>query len=539
MRSLNINGLRLRLIRAILLSVNSFATMAKLLTSTANSGLSLRSGQFRRFFARNTPRRVPVFELLVLVLMGLIGAIAFRLYEVKPEVDQRFEFSNRLKREFLALSDFIAATVTRDQTALSNFLAHPTGEKAAVIRGRLKESDTWYADTLALARELADEAPSPAFTNAPPNLRVATNAAQANLDLIELLEQTRSAHRTYSNTVDYILRNAGTPLLIKDRLDSYQRMAFQEGQGLVTLSRQASVRGLSIDLSVPVGLLPAILEELKKLRFQILLISVAVCFLLITILYRWRIAQSDRIMLAHAGQQAHLDKLSHFSRLAQEVAHEIKQPLTAINARLYTLQKSLAADGAPARDAAVIRSEIKRLDQVVKDFLLLAKPSEPVLTSINAAETLRDVRDLMSAQLEEQSIAFQFECEEELPMMADADQLKQVLINLVKNAAECLGNKGRVILRGRTDTLAIKENCPVEEVAVIEVEDDGPGIPSDLQTKVFDPFFSTKKDGTGLGLAIAARMIDKHAGRLKFNSNPGEGTVFQILLPLLSKPVAA
>jgi signal transduction histidine kinase len=293
------------------------------------------------------------------------------------------------------------------------------------------------------------------------------------------------------------------------------------------------------ELSGPVGLLSSLQKELGPQRFELLLISVAVCFLLITLLYRWRLAQTNKIILAHAGQQAHLDKLSHFGRLAQEVAHEIKQPLTAINARLYTLQKSLAADGAPARDAAVIRSEIKRLDQVVKNFLLLAKPSEPVLAPINASETLREVRDLMSAQLEEQTIAFDFQCEDELQLMADSYQLKQVLINLIKNSAESLGNRGRIILRGRKDTLAINDLCPAESVAVIEVEDNGPGIPPDLQTKIFDPFFSTKKEGTGLGLAIAARMIDKHAGKLKFSSNPDEGTVFQILLPLMSQAAVA
>ena len=478
---------------------------------------------------------------MVLVLMGLIGGIAFKLYEVQPKVDQRVDFFNRVRREFLALSEFTAAAVTRDQLSFSNFIAHPSDEKAAAIRSRMKETDTWYVDTLSLARELMDEAPTQTLAAASLNFRMATNSSLTHLDLVGLLEETRSAHGSYSNSIEYVLKNSGNRLLIQERLDNYQRLIVQEAQRLMNLSRQASLQGLAIDqvMSGPVGLLSSLQNELKQMRFQLLLISVAVCFLLITLLYRWRLAQANRIMLAHAGQKAHMDKLAHFSRLAQELAHEIKQPLTAINARLYTLQKSLTADGAPAHDAAVIRSEIKRLDQVVKDFLMLARPSEPVLASINASQTLREVHELMSTQLAEQSIAFHFECGDDLPLMADAYQLKQVLINLIKNAVESLGSDGRIVLRGRKDTLAINENCPPEQVAVIEVEDNGPGIPPDLQTKIFDPFFSTKKDGTGLGLAIAARMIDKHAGRLKFSSNPGEGTVFQILLPSTTRSVAA
>jgi signal transduction histidine kinase len=483
---------------------------------------------------------VPIFELLVLGLMGLILAFAFRLYEAQQDTDPRVEFLRRLKREFLALKDFTAATVARDQSSVSNYLAHPSKDMASVIRTNMLASDLWLTNTLAVANELVDEAPTQALAAASLNIRVATNYSLAHLDLINLIEETRSAHRSYSNAVEYILKNAGSPL-IKDRLDNYQRMELQQSQRLINYSRQAGVRALAIDqlMPDPQDTFYSIERKLRNLQYLQLLVCVAAGFLLITLLYRWRLAQSNRIMLAHAGQQAHMDKLAHFSRLAQELAHEIKQPLTAINARLYTLQKSLATDGAPARDAAVIRSEIKRLDQVVKDFLMLARPSEPVLASINASQTLREVHDLMSTQLAEQSIAFQFECKEDLPMMADAYQLKQVLINLIKNAVESLGNDGRIILRGRADTLAINENCPPEHVAVIEVEDNGPGIPPELQTKIFDPFFSTKKDGTGLGLAIAARMIDKHAGRLKFSSNPGEGTVFQILLPSTIRAVTA
>jgi signal transduction histidine kinase len=113
--------------------------------------------------------------------------------------------------------------------------------------------------------------------------------------------------------------------------------------------------------------------------------------------------------------------------------------------------------------------------------------------------------------------------------MADIQQLKQVLINLVKNAAESLGGDGTVTLRGRKGTRQLRGK--VCEVAIIEVEDTGPGIPLEIRGKIFDPFFSTKGDGTGLGLAIASRIIDKHGGNLEFDTQLGKGTIFRIVLP--------
>jgi signal transduction histidine kinase len=265
----------------------------------------------------------------------------------------------------------------------------------------------------------------------------------------------------------------------------------------------------------------------------LLLAIVALCLLLAAVLYRRMVAQA-RILLREQEvqrleQQGRLVKLTHFGQLAQELAHEIKQPLTAINAHLYALQKSLPSSSGPNKDIAVIDLEINRLDRIVRDFLELARPAEPTPVPVQARQTLDEVRDLMASQFDQDSIAFKCECEQNLQFMADPQQLKQVLINLVKNAAECLGPHGTVTMRARRATHP--SNGEPGQVAIIEVEDTGPGIPPEIKEKIFDPFFSTKEDGTGLGLAIAARIIDKHGGRLEFDSQPGKGTVFRIALP--------
>jgi signal transduction histidine kinase len=106
-------------------------------------------------------------------------------------------------------------------------------------------------------------------------------------------------------------------------------------------------------------------------------------------------------------------------------------------------------------------------------------------------------------------------------------------MNLVQNAAESIGEKGQITLRSRRNRMVL--NGDKTDAVVIEVEDTGPGIPAEVQERLFDPFFSTKENGTGLGLAIAARIVDKHEGALVFETQQGHGTTFGIVLPIERK----
>ena len=107
--------------------------------------------------------------------------------------------------------------------------------------------------------------------------------------------------------------------------------------------------------------------------------------------------------------------------------------------------------------------------------------------------------------------------------------MKQVLINLIQNAADSIETQGTITLRARQDTRRLDDKP--SEVVVLEVQDTGAGISPDIQKRLFDPFFSTKKGGTGLGLSIAAQIVNKHHGKLNFQSRPGQGTTFTIVLP--------
>jgi signal transduction histidine kinase len=216
--------------------------------------------------------------------------------------------------------------------------------------------------------------------------------------------------------------------------------------------------------------------------------------------------------------------------LAAGVAHEIRNPLTAIKARLFTQQKHLQSGTPEHSDSEVIGQEINRLERIVKDFLLFARPSDPQWTLLNAGEPLAAVQTLLAPQLEKANIRCQIE---PVPAAArlrvDPQQIQQALINLVQNAADSIGQDGTITLRARLDSKRLADR--LTEVVVLEVADTGRGIPLEVQKRLFDPFFSTKDSGTGLGLPIAARIVEKHGGALQYQTQVNHGTTFGIVLP--------
>src|SRR5436190_264029 len=227
------------------------------------------------------------------------------------------------------------------------------------------------------------------------------------------------------------------------------------------------------------------------------------------------------------------EKLASLGVLAAGVAHEIRNPLTAIKAALFIQQKKFQPGSQEAADAKVIDREIFRLERIVNDFLLFARPSESHLAQMTADASLREVQALLAPQLAKASIQLVVEDAPPLPVTADEEQIKQVLINLVRNAADAIGENGVVKLRGRSGEKII--DGKKIRVAILEVEDNGKGIPLEVQKRLFDPFFTTKETGTGLGLSIAARIVHGHGGLLEYQTAPGLGTTFSIVLPLAGK----
>lgn len=223
------------------------------------------------------------------------------------------------------------------------------------------------------------------------------------------------------------------------------------------------------------------------------------------------------------------EKLASLGVLASGVAHEIRNPLTAIKARLYTHLKAFPPGSSQRSDVEFISKEIDRLERIVRDFLRFAKPAVPERERVSPGTLLREVRELMAPQVESSIVRLLIERSTETPIDADPEQLKQVLINLIKNSAESMPSGGRITLRAIDNTLML--GGVMRKVVVMEVADTGTGIPPEIQERLFDPFFTTKDAGTGLGLAIAARIVEQHGGALRFQSAVNYGTTFGLVLP--------
>jgi len=223
------------------------------------------------------------------------------------------------------------------------------------------------------------------------------------------------------------------------------------------------------------------------------------------------------------------EKLAALGLLAAGVAHEIRNPLTAIKAALFIQQKKFQP-GSPERDdIGLVEREILRLERIVTEFLEFARPAEPELATISADQPLAEVQALLKAKLAEDGIRLVREAAPPMRVKVDPAQIKQVLINLVQNAADSMDHGGTITLRARPDRKQFASGKA--DVVVLEVADTGKGIPPEVEARIFDPFFTTKDSGTGLGLSIAARMVEKQGGSLQYQTQINRGTTFGIVLP--------
>lgn len=272
------------------------------------------------------------------------------------------------------------------------------------------------------------------------------------------------------------------------------------------------------------------LDTLRLLLFGSTLALLALAGLVAALVHHGLLVPLRQELVARDALLVRQEKLASLGVLAAGVAHEIRNPLTAIKARLFSQTRRLDPGSPEHADGLVIKDEIQRLETIVKDVLQFARPGEPVLTVQSAPALLREVAGLMSPELEKRAIALTVEPGEEFLLALDPAQMKQVLINLVQNAADSIGQAGRVVLRARRTVLP---RAPRRTEAVaLEVEDDGRGVAPEVQARLFDPFFTTRAAGTGLGLAIAERIAEKHGGTLGFQTRPGRGATFRVILPM-------
>ena len=273
-------------------------------------------------------------------------------------------------------------------------------------------------------------------------------------------------------------------------------------------------------------------QTLSQLRQLVLGLLCMLCVFGMTfaaVIYRDMIAPLRvKLVESQALVERH-EKLASLGMLAAGVAHEIRNPLTAIKAALFIQQKKLHPGSREHADAKLVEREILRLERIVNDFLQFARPTEPELTTVPADLPLREAQLFLAPQLEKANIQLVREDPAPLWINVDPAQIKQVLINLVQNATDSIGRDGTITLSARHDRKSLS-NGEID-VVILEVADTGKGIPPEVEKRLFDPFFTTKDNGTGLGLSIAAGIVQKHGGLLQYQTRPNHGTTFGIVLP--------
>jgi two-component system NtrC family sensor kinase len=215
-------------------------------------------------------------------------------------------------------------------------------------------------------------------------------------------------------------------------------------------------------------------------------------------------------------------KLAAIGELASNVAHEINNPLTSIIG-FTELSKEDNDIEAVRNSLDIIERESLRARDIVKQLLGFARKKPLQLTEVKINDVFRDVVVLSSSQARMGKVKI-FEEYGDLPItIGDVDQLKQVFLNIVTNAVHAMPGGGSIRI----------QTSVVNDYIVVRISDTGHGIPHDVRQRIFEPFFSTKKDkGTGLGLSISYRIVQDHGGRIEVESEEGKGTTFIIRLPI-------
>lgn len=229
--------------------------------------------------------------------------------------------------------------------------------------------------------------------------------------------------------------------------------------------------------------------------------------------------------LAAGGGEAQKDaaRLVALSRLSAGIAHEIKNPLNAMSIHLELLRTQMGGSREATEHLAVIMGQLRRLDEVVQNFLKFSRPEQLTLKSTSLLAMLNDIQHIAEAEGERAGVRVVVDCPADLPdVHADASSLQNALLNLALNGCQAMPNGG---------TLRITAARESNKKVAVTVTDSGVGIPADQLDKIFNLYYTTKETGTGIGLAMVYRTVQLHDGDITVESAPGRGTTFKVTLP--------
>lgn len=220
------------------------------------------------------------------------------------------------------------------------------------------------------------------------------------------------------------------------------------------------------------------------------------------------------------------DKLALLGKIAASIAHEVRNPLTSIRGFMQLLRPHLKQLG-KEEYAKIILDEIDRANEIIYEFLNSSKPSTPDKQEIHISDMLKEIRLLFESEALLRGCDIELEpIDPLLTICVDVKQIKQVLLNLVKNSLDAV-NRANTNRKGLIRISAGQQGGKVW----IHLQDNGTGMDHNTLTRLFDPFFTTKQEGTGLGLSVCYRIIRNHGGAIRVDSTIGEGTSFHITLP--------
>ncbi|MGG7618250.1 ATP-binding protein [Bacillus coreaensis] len=246
----------------------------------------------------------------------------------------------------------------------------------------------------------------------------------------------------------------------------------------------------------------------------------------LTDITEWKLSELKLLQL-NEDLAIHSDKLSVVANMSAAIAHEVRNPLTSISGFIQLLKEQRHLQ---KEYIDVIFSEIERIELVLSEMLLLSKPQVVNLKKFDIIKTLDYVIALISTKANMSSIEIKLKKDDKpIWVYGEENQIKQVFINIIKNAIEAMQNGGKV-------HVSLVNDC---QFVSIYFSDTGCGISKDTLEKIGQPFYTTKEKGTGLGLTTCFKIIENHKGKIHISSQVGIGTTFEVILPLTEAEVSA
>jgi signal transduction histidine kinase len=229
----------------------------------------------------------------------------------------------------------------------------------------------------------------------------------------------------------------------------------------------------------------------------------------------------------HRTQMSRAEHLATLGELATGLAHEIRNPLAGIAGVIEIIGRDLPQSSPAHEMVKDVRLEINQINRILTDLLETARPHPPQLMKSNLNTTVEHAVMLARQQVISKPIRIEFQKNPGLPEVEhDSDQIHQVLLNLLLNAAQAIDNTGSIRV-----SIDAEDDC-----AVVTVTDTGRGMTEHQLAQIFRPFYTTRSNGTGLGLSLVRRIVDDHHGQIDVASQPGNGSTFRVMLPIVCAP---